>query len=355
MYRPIIVCSLIVILSPLLLAGDNLPEQYISFNFDEITVEEAFKSISLATNVNIVVNANLDTKLSMILNNVKLSTAVKMITGTCNLDYIYSDGILYIDTKERFEELFAVNEDRGMSNDSEDGIEIAVPFFPSSMIISANPNGKSNLVVNIGGGEEEIIEPGFRELAGINRGTLIPCKLEVGLISSSEKTPALVRVTKDISYQGKIVIPKGSIFTGYGLSDYGVRQIFVNLDKLIIGDREIDVKAHMVKGDGTPGFCSEYRDLKMEKFWPTFLLNFVGSIGTAFKDVVYIKDDSGLVQPVEAPGLKNELIDKTQQGIGGWSDELMNDAERFQAIMTVHAGYNGFVFINEKIGLDKFE
>lgn len=348
MYRAIIVCSLIVILSPLLLAGDNLPEQYISFNFDEISVEEAFKSISLATNVNIVVNASLDTKLSMVLNRVKLSTAVDMITGTCNLDYVFSDGILYIDTAERIKEFFP-----GVKG-KHDHLELAA-YSPSNMIISANPNGKSNLVVNIGGGEEEIIEPGFRELAGINRGTLIPCKLEVGLISSSEKTPALVRVTKDISYQGKIVIPKGSIFTGYGLSDYGVRQIFVNLDKLIIGDREIDVKAHMVKGDGTPGFCSEYRDLKMEKFWPTFLLNFVGSIGTAFKDVVYIKDDSGLVQSVEAPGLKNELIDKTQQGIGGWSDELMNDAERFQAIMIVHAGYKGFVFINEKIGLDKFE
>lgn len=331
----------------MLLAGEKLPEQYISFNFDEISIEEAFKSISLATNVNIVVNANLEKKLSMVLNRVKLSTAVDMITSTCTLDYVFSDNILYIDTKERIKELFP-----GVKG-THDRLEIAA-YSPSNMIISSNPNGKSNLVVNIGEGEE-ISEPGFREVEGINQGTLIPCKLEVGLISSSEKTPALVRVTKNISYKGKIVIPKGSIFTGYGLSDYGVRKIFVNLDKLIIGDREIDVKAHMVKEDGTPGFCSEYRDLKMEKFWPTFLLNFVGSIGTAFKDVVYVADDSGMVQPVETPGLKNELIDKTQQGIGGWSDELMNDAEKFQAIMTVHAGYTGFVFINEKISLDKFE
>ena len=78
--------------------------------------------------------------------------------------------------------------------------------------------------------------------------------------------------------KGDLVIPKGSVFTGKGRADYGVRKIFINLDTLIIGDKEIDIKAHFVKEDGTQGFRSEYIDLSKENFWSDFLLGFVGDI-----------------------------------------------------------------------------
>ncbi|KXS42428.1 MAG: hypothetical protein AWU54_1330 [Candidatus Frackibacter sp. T328-2] len=225
---------------------------------------------------------------------------------------------------------------------------------PSSMVVVDNFNTRvgSSIVVNKTFKEPK---PGYEIKRGIRAGTLVPAKLKVGLVSSEARSPALVKVTKDIKYEGEVYIPKGSLFLGYATADYGVRQMFVTLEKLIIGNREIDVKAHLVKQNGTPGFASQYIDLTMEKFWPTFLMDFAAGILQSFKDVIYVVSDNGLPQKYYQDTLKNKAIDGTTQGITKWTDRLMRDAEEHQAIIIVDPGVKGKVFIDEKILISKFK
>ncbi|SDC31350.1 MULTISPECIES: TrbI/VirB10 family protein [unclassified Candidatus Frackibacter] len=225
---------------------------------------------------------------------------------------------------------------------------------PSSMVVVDNFNTRvgSSIVVN-----KTFKEPkrGYEIKRGIKAGTLVPAQLKVGLVSSEARSPALVKVTKDIKYEGEVYIPKGSLFLGYATADYGVRQMFVTLEKLIIGNREIDVKAHLVKQNGTPGFASQYIDLTMEKFWPTFLMDFAAGILQSFKDVIYVVSDNGLPQKYYQDTLKNKAIDGTTQGITKWTDRLMRDAEEHQAIIIVDPGVKGKIFIDEKILISKFK
>lgn len=220
------------------------------------------------------------------------------------------------------------------------------------IIINGFTAGRSDLLVS---NNFPLEDPGFSVVKGINAGTLIPAKLMVGLISSESRSPALVLVTEDVLYDNEVYIPKGSYFLGYGTADYGVRQIFVTLEKLVINDREINVNAHLVKSDGTPGFQSKYIDLTMEKFWPTFLLNFSMGILNSFKDTTYIVSDTGLPVQYYENTIKNQLIDGTITGATSWTDILMQDARKYNAIITVDPGIEAKVFLNEKIPLSKFK
>lgn len=225
---------------------------------------------------------------------------------------------------------------------------------PSSTVVIDNSGNQINnsIVVN---NDFETPKPGYKVKRGIKSGTLIPAELQVGLVSSEARSPALVKVTQDIKYQGDTYIPQGSLFLGYAEADYGVRQMFVTLEKLIIGDREIDVKAHLVKENGTPGFASEYIDLTMEKFWPTFLMDFAAGILQSFKDVTYVITDQGLPQKYYRDTLKNKAIDGTTEGITKWTDRLMSDAEKHEAIIIVDPGVKAKVFIDEKVPVSKFK
>src|SRR5690554_1417030 len=334
MKKAFITIVLITIISTITLAK-TLPENIISFNFQDVSISYVFNAIADSNGINLIYNAENDKNVTVKLEDVKFKNAIEMLTSQNNLKYEYKNNILYIDTGRRIIETF--------------NNPIPVPG-KSNIGVKEKDNHQSVLVVS----QENIeIDPGYRIKNGINKGTLIPAKLEVGLISSTRETPALVRITNNITYNKQLLIPEGAIMTGVGLADFNARQIFIDLDTLIIGSREVDIKAHMVKNDGTAGFVSEYRDLKKESFWQTFLLNFVGAIGSNFKDKLYIADDKGIQQPVEADSVKNELIDRTQAGIEGWTNELMADAQKHQAIITVNAGCEGFIFIDEKITLEK--
>lgn len=240
----------------------------------------------------------------------------------------------------------------GQAVNRENNIDQNISVQPSIIIDGFTPQVGDPILISQVYEEED---PGFSVKKGIKAGSLISARLEVGLISSEGRSPALVLVTEEIQYEDKVYIPKGSYFLGYGTADYGVRQIFVTLEKLVIGDREIDVTAHLVKGDGTPGFQSEYIDLTMKKFWPSFLLNFSTGILNAFKDTTYIVSDTGLPQQYYENTVKNRLIDGTTEGATSWSDVLMQDARKYEAIITVDPGIECQVFLDEKIPIDRFE
>ncbi|MFW6311782.1 MAG: TrbI/VirB10 family protein [Nanoarchaeota archaeon] len=369
------------------LYASGLPTNEVSFEFEEVEIQNVLKSICKANNINLVV-PEIDKEISLELKDISFKKSIEVITENNDLGYIFQDNVLIIDYEDEIKENYKLEDEKENQDTNNNKILISSPkeekkesdtetsqnendnstenqpkakavYNPPDLIVAEEKKtASSELIIDVekeDKKEEQEQDNPVTEKEGINKGTLIPARLEIGLVSSTEKTPALVRVTKAVAYEGEVIIPKGSLFTGVGTSDYGVRQIFVDLDTLIIKDREIDIEAHLVKEDGKPGFCSEYRDLEMEKFWPTFLMNFVSSIGNAFKDVTYVRDSDGRKHDVEENTVKNEVIERSQEGVDGWTEQILGDAQSQKAIIYVDAGIEGYVFVDEKIPLKHFK
>jgi len=357
--------------------ADELPDKVVTFSFNNISIDEVFRAISKSTNVNIIVSADINKSITIELSNTNLSTAVDLITKTNDLDYIYTDGVLLIDTKENIYK-FKEDDDSDDNNDKDkDSIINIVPdryIYTNDDINVDDKDIEEDIFEDIIGSpicmsdntsisipsffnnehEDNIVEEKYRVYEGLSKGLLIPVKLDIGMISTTAQCPIRAIVTHDIALKGQILIPKGSIFSGYGVPDYGVRLIFGQIDTLVIGDREIDVNAHLVKDDGTPGFCSEYRDLEMEKFWPTIAMNFVTDLTSVFKDKKVVVDNYGNAQEVEEVSVKNEMIEKSQSAMDRWTDQVLQDARDHKAIISVNAGLHAFIFIDEKIPVEFF-
>jgi hypothetical protein len=239
------------------------------------------------------------------------------------------------------------------SNNSSNQVRNNVQGYGGSVAISDNESGGSVLINNSVTEEE----PGYEVKLGVPAGKLIPSILKTGLVSSKEKATAIVDVTEDIKYKGEVLIPKGATFYGSARADYGVRQIFVTLEKLIIGDREIKMKATLVKADGTPGFCSKYIDLRKREHWYTALAQFTSGVFNAFKDKTIIpsNDENPTPQIYYDQNLKNAMINGVDQGVEGWTEALAADAREQEAIILVYPEIKTNVLIQEKITLDKFK
>lgn len=194
-------------------------------------------------------------------------------------------------------------------------------------------------------------DPGYKIVRGINKGTIIPGYLEVGAVSSSTFCPAIVRVTEDVYYDNRVYIPAGSIFFGEAKADYSVRKLFFDLNTLIIGDREVKVKAHLFQKDGNAGFCSEIIDIAKEKRWQSFLLNISAGILNHAKDKKYLRDGYGYIYETEANTPKNTLIEGVQQGVTDLSNRLIEDAYRYNIIIAVNP-MEVNIMVDEKIPID---
>lgn len=333
-----IIVFILIILLVLNISANELPTKKISFDFTDVPLSYILNAICNVNDMNLIFDSANNKNVSISFDKIETNRALKLILKQNNLSYLYEDNILIVDTEDRIETVY-------------DNKPITI-LGETELLINKSKADPGQLIIN---NEKPEKNPGYRIKDGINKGSLIPARLEVGLISSTRKTPVLLRITKNINYENELIIPKGSLMTGVALADFNARQIFIDLDTLIIKNKEIDIKAHMVKKDGTPGFVSEYRDLTKEGFWQSFLLGFVGLIGNGFKDKLYIEDDQGIVQPIEADSLKNDLIENTQDGINEFSNEAMAAAKKHNAIITVEAGEEGFVFIDDKITIDKLK
>lgn len=236
-------------------------------------------------------------------------------------------------------------------------------FVDNANMISNGGNGGNSAIVvdNFVARNEPLIvdngdklKPGLLIGDGINPGSLINGILKTGAISSAEACPILVTLTEDIKYKDKVLIPKGTNLMGSGVTDYGARKIFMNLNKLILNNREIEIKAHLVNNNGVAGFCSKYVDKSMQRFWPVFLLNFSSGVLQAFKDVSYFTTGTGVPTKIYDDSSKNAAIDGISSGVTEWSNLLMQDAQSQGAIIVVNPNLKVKIFIDEKILLSKF-
>lgn len=221
----------------------------------------------------------------------------------------------------------------------------------SSVIVDNFTSRNDPVLINSNGK----ISPGFTVGEGINAGTTISGLLKTGCISSTEPCPVLIVTNEDIKYKNKIIIPKNTNLIGSGISDYGARKIFINVNRLVLGNREIEVKAHLVNDNGVAGFCSKYIDKAMQRFWPVFALNFSAGVLQAFKDVSYYTNGTSTPVKVYDDNMKNSAIDGVTNGVTQWSDILMRDAQAQGAIIIVNPKIKVQIFIDEKILLQKFK
>lgn len=211
--------------------------------------------------------------------------------------------------------------------------------------VSFNP-----LIVN----EGEKPTTGYRVGKGVNSGTQIKAILETGCLSSSGKCPVIVRTLEDIYYENKIVIPANSYFQGFGQGDFSVRKIYITLEKLVIGKREIDVKAYLVD-DKTklPGFCSKYIDKTLKTLWTTFFMDFAAGWIQTYKDTIYIVTDDGLPVTLSPQTPRNAAIDGLTNGINSFSNKLASDAARMGYIIIVDQNLPCTIILEEKIPLEQ--
>ena len=338
----LLICFTIIFTQPIL--ANDLPDKKVNLQFDNMKLERVFEGLGKVADINILLGSELDEKVDYNLKGVKFSSAINIITRSENLGYIYKENILIIDRLDNMdkykndEEIKSKIIQRKKENNSTGNKNKKDNIKPSSaIIVNSESDFNSSILIDQDKKQEN---NNYRDMKGLNKGTLLPAKLEVGLVSSNKPVPALVKITKNIKYKGKLIIPKGALLTGVGRTDYGVRKIFIDLNKLIIGEREIDIKAHLVKEDGTTGFQSEYRDLSKENFWQRFLLEFAKGIGNTLKS--------------QRDSIRNNIIKKGQNGVDEWTNQLEKEAQRKGEIITVNAGYKGYIFIDEKIPLKYF-
>lgn len=324
-----ILIIMMVMISTTSIFANSLPETDLNLEFDNVKLEKVFEGLGKISGVNIMLGANMDKEVSYNLKGINFKTAINMITKSEDLAYIYKNNILVIDNVNKIDKY---TEDK---TGQEQNIVAG-----GGIIVDNQSSFGADLVINKGGDKGEEEKP-FNTVEGINKGQMIPAKLDVGLISSEQPVPALVKVTQNIAYKGDIIIPKGAMFIGKGRTDYSVRKIFIDLNTLVIDNKEIDIKAHLVKNNGTPGFQSEYRDLSKENFWSTLLMEFAGSLGNRYSE--------------QEESVKYHIFEKGQDGLDTLTEQMKADAEKKGEIITVESGYNGFVFIDEKIPLEYFK
>jgi hypothetical protein len=220
----------------------------------------------------------------------------------------------------------------------------------SAILFDSFSQSANSLLVNEGAPSQL----SYRIGKGIDAGTFISGILKTGCVVSSGKSPVLVTVVEDVTFNNTVVIPKDSYFIGYGQADLGVRQVFITLEKLVLkNNREVDVKAHLIDEKNQPGFCTKFIDKTMRTMWLDFGLNFSAGLLSAFKDTFYIISAQGLPMRYEAPTVKNAAIDGLTAGVTGFSSKLMSDAERLGFIIYVKDNLKVKVFVDEKILLEQ--
>lgn len=199
----------------------------------------------------------------------------------------------------------------------------------------------------------DVYESGIRYTNGIPAGNLYNGLLVTGAVSSKEKCPVIVQLKEDILIRNKVVIPKDTRLIGYAITDYNTRQIYFDINRLILNDREIKVKASLVNKDGTPGFCSKYIDKTNEVFWKTIALNFVSTMLQSFKDITYFVTDQGIPVKTYDDTTLNTVIDASSAGLISFSEQIMRDAQAMGAIILVNPNIEVKIMLEEYIPIEK--
>lgn len=223
-----------------------------------------------------------------------------------------------------------------------------IPRYDSGFVVNNYRTSDPGFVINSG----QIYQSKLMRTDGISSGNMYSGILVTGAVSSKESCPVVVRLTEDIVVKNQVLVPKNTNMLGYAVADYNTRQIYINLERLILADREIKIKASLVNKDGTPGFCSKYIDKTNEAFWKNFALNFVATLLQTYKDVTYYVSDQGLPVKTYDDTALNKGIDATTAGITSFADRILRDAQAMGAIILVNPDIEVKILVEENISLE---
>lgn len=219
------------------------------------------------------------------------------------------------------------------------------------VIVDNGTAPKTNVVLNQG----DKLNRGYSVVDGLNSGDLIPGILINGAVSSKTNCPVLVQITEEIrDKDNHVLIPKGAKMMGESVPDFNTRQIYIQLNRLILPNREIQIKAMLVNEKLEPGFCSKYVDKTNSAFWKMMGANFVASMFQAFKDVNYYVTDSGLPVKIESDTVNNKALDAGSDALIAYSNRIMADAQAMGAIIFVNPNLKVKILLVENISLEKF-
>lgn len=221
--------------------------------------------------------------------------------------------------------------------------------YGSNLFINNFTAPNNAFIVNSG----DPYNSGYSITNGINAGQLFNGVLVTGAVSSKDKHLVVVHLKEDIMYNGKTIIPEGSKLLGYAVADFNTRQIYFDINRLVLNDREVQIKASLVNRDGTPGFCSKYIDKTKEKFWQTFALDFAAAMLQSYKDISYYIGENGIpVKSYDDTSL-NSAIDAGSSGLIRFSDKIMADAQAMGGIILVDPHIDVKIMLEENINLEK--
>lgn len=224
-----------------------------------------------------------------------------------------------------------------------------VPSGSAIIFDNSKPSDISSIVSNFG----ERSSLSYQIGKGVNVGTLISANLETGAVSSGDKCPVKVTTTEDVYINNQVVIPRGSYFIGYGISDLSTRKVYFYLEKLVIGKREIGIRAHLIQNNMQPGFLDKFIDKTKSTLWRAAILDFCAAAAQSFKDTIYIVSDNGIPTTYYPNTVNNAALDGITNALSKYAEKMTVDASRMGYIMIVNPNKECKIFIDEKIPIDK--
>lgn len=219
----------------------------------------------------------------------------------------------------------------------------------SGFIVNSFRTTDAQYIVNVG----QIYERGFTHTDGIPSGAMYSGILLTGAVSSPDSRTVIVMLTEDVIVNNKVLVPKETRLIGEAVTDYNTRQIYFNIKRLVLNDREVSVKAALVKKDGTPGFCSKYIDKTNEALWKNIAVNFATTLLQGFKDVTYYVSDQGIPVKTYDDTAMNRIIDASSAGLLSVAEKIVRDAQAMGAIILVDPNIEVKIMIEENISLEK--
>jgi len=162
----------------------------------------------------------------------------------------------------------------------------------------------------------------MRKPLGIPSGTKIPALLSNRVFSFNVAAPVLALVSKDFTWQDKILIPKDSKFLGEASVLKSLDRINVSFDLLIFPDgRQMRVRAMALSEDGSGGIkgkVEKHRDVKVLKaIGETFLGGASLFVGSGRRDPYNLEDQlrGNLAQNLTNQASQDLHSVKTEQSI----------------------------------------
>lgn len=193
----------------------------------------------------------------------------------------------------------------------------------------------------------------FSNRPGISAGTVVRAELLTGIISG-DSVPVVVAVREDVIFGGTVAIPAGSTFIGTAQANYDSRRLFVNLNRLVIGNTELPAKGQILDARGRSGLCDRYVDAGAQQLWPAFFAGLLGEFGRAFSSRTAGTGLSGQKTNVTIPDqVQIAVLAGTGSGLDAVSQMLVERAKQAKAVILAYPGQTVSIVIDEMIPLER--